>query len=592
MKRAIKYIASVMVGTSLLTSCGDDFVRPPMVVPTATIEANTTLLELKTAYWKSDRNYVENIGLTVDGEHTVIKGRVISSDETGNIYKSFMISDGTAALTVAVNAYDLYQTYQFGQEIVIDATDLQIGGYNGLMQLGGEGTYNGAPSMTFAEETVFAAHSQPNGLADPQLVDTLTVTIPDVVAAQNTNEGLIKWQSQLVRFDEVSWEEAGQPYAGASSTNRYIKDARGNRLLVRNSSYASFKNELLPTGTGAVVGILSYYGTDWQLLLIDAAGSIGFDETSTPDNPATPDTPGVSDGDGTEAKPFSAAQIIAMNPTSTTEAVKSGVWVKGYIVGSMPTGGSSTTLSATVFGTDDAATSNMVIADSKDVTDPAHCVGIQLTAAYRDALSLASKPENLGKEVMIYGDVMKYCGGPGVKNMTAFKLDGQGPDVPDTSDAIFSEAFPANSLGNFTIENITKPAAISEIWKASASYGAVATAYDGQAKVDYAGDARLISPEINLGSAAAPTLTFEHAVNFFTDIATARSQVYVEVRTDGGEWEKLDGIEFPSSLGWTFSSAGNLSLAKYAGKKIRIAFHYTSTAAKAGTWEVKNVVVK
>ncbi len=59
-----------------------------------------------------------------DGSHIYIKGRVVSSDESGNIYKSVIISDGTASLTLAINATKLYQTYQFGQELVIDLTGM------------------------------------------------------------------------------------------------------------------------------------------------------------------------------------------------------------------------------------------------------------------------------------------------------------------------------------------------------------------------------------------------------------------------------------------------------------------------------------
>ena len=198
------------MGAAALTSCGDDFVSPPMVVPSATIEANTSILDLKTAYWTADRNYVKTIGLNDAGEHTIIRGRVISSDQTGNIYKSVIIYDGSAALNLSINAYDLYQTYQFGQEVVIDVTELNIGGYNGLMQLGGEGTYNNAPSMTFMDSEVFAAHAQVDGLSNPQLVDTIPATIPDVLAAKQSTEGLILWQSRLVRFDNVRWDAPGK----------------------------------------------------------------------------------------------------------------------------------------------------------------------------------------------------------------------------------------------------------------------------------------------------------------------------------------------------------------------------------------------
>ncbi len=578
-----------MMGAAALTSCGDDFVSPPMVVPSASIEANTSILDLKTAYWTADRNYVKTIGLNDAGEHTIIRGRVISSDQTGNIYKSVIIYDGSAALNLSINAYDLYQTYQFGQEVVIDVTELNIGGYNGLMQLGGEGTYNNAPSMTFMDSEVFAAHAQVDGLSNPQLVDTIPATIPDVLAAKQSTEGLILWQSRLVRFDNVRWDAPGKPYAeGTSSTNRYIIDESGNQLLVRNSAYASFKNELLPQGYGSVTGILSYYGTDWQLMLIDSNGCQDFEESDEPDQPVQPG----ENGDGTKAKPYGVDQVIAMAPGSTTAAVESGVWVKGYIVGFMPTGGDATLLSGTVFGIENAATTNMVIAASADVKDASECIGIQLPASMRDALSLANQPANLGKEVMLQGDVMKYCGGPGLKNLTDYMLDGKGPDVPDTSDAIFSETFAANSLGQFTIENINLPSGLDAVWKGSASYGAVATAYESESQTNLDSDSRLVSPVIDLGSASAPALSFEHALNFFADIATARQQATVEARVEGGEWETLEGTTYPAEMGWSFVPSGSISLAKFAGKKIQIAFHYTSTAAKAGTWEVKNVIIK
>lgn len=578
-----------MMGAAALTSCGDDFVSPPMVVPSATIEANTSILDLKTAYWASDRNYVKTIGLNDAGEHTIIKGRVVSSDETGNIFKSVIIYDGSAALNLSINAYDLYQTYQFGQEVVIDVTELNIGGYNGLMQLGGEGTYNNAPSMTFMDSEVFAAHAQVDGLANPLLVDTIPATIPDILAAKQSTEGLILWQSRLVRFDNVRWDAPGKPYAeGTSSTNRYIIDESGNQLLVRNSAYASFKNELLPQGYGSVTGILSYYGTDWQLMLIDSNGCQNFEDSDEPDQPVQPG----ENGDGTKAKPYGVDQVIAMAPGSTTAAVESGVWVKGYIVGFMPTGGDATLLSSTVFGIENAATTNMVIAASADVKDASECIGIQLPASMRDALSLANQPANLGKEVMLQGDVMKYCGGPGLKNLTDYMLDGKGPDVPDTGDAIFSETFAANSLGQFTIENVNLPSGLDAVWKGSASYGAVATAYVSASQTNLDSDSRLVSPVIDLGSASAPALSFEHALNFFADIATARQQATVEAREEGGEWETLEGVTYPTEMGWSFVPSGSISLAKFAGKKIQIAFHYTSTAAKAGTWEVKNVIIK
>ena len=45
-------------------------------------------------------------------------------------------------------------------------------------------------------------------------------------------------------------------------------------------------------------------------------------------------------------------------------------------------------------------------------------------------------------------------------------------------------------------------------------------------------------------------------------------------------------------MSWSFVPTGDISLSAYAGKKVQVAFRYTSTASKAGTWEIKNLTVK
>ena len=141
----------------------------------------------------------------------------------------------------------------------------------------------------------------------------------------------------------------------------------------------------------------------------------------------------IADGDGTEAKPYNASQIIALNPTSTTDAVQSGVWVAGYIVGYMPSN-PSTTLNNTVFGAPADLATNIVLGPTADCTDYTKCISIQLpSGAVRTALNLQNNPGNLGAKVALYGDVMKYCGGPGLKNASKYTIlaGGTGGDTPN-----------------------------------------------------------------------------------------------------------------------------------------------------------------
>lgn len=132
------YIATALMSAAALSACDDDWTRPPMDVPTLpeNFKANTTLAELKTAYWQDQDSYGTKIGLNADGDSIVISGTVVSSDESGNIYKSIVLQDATGAITIGINTSSLYEEYPQGIGLAINVTGLTIGRYSGLMQLG------------------------------------------------------------------------------------------------------------------------------------------------------------------------------------------------------------------------------------------------------------------------------------------------------------------------------------------------------------------------------------------------------------------------------------------------------------------------
>ena len=287
MKKTLLYIASLLIASAGFVSCDDDFERFPMQLPEATWQANTTISELKLNNWSSDdRNYANEIGLTESGEHIIIKGRVTTSDQSGNIYKNFVIDDGTGALTVSVNMKNIYQSYLRGQEVVIDATGLFIGKYNGMLQLGSKLWYESGSvwETSYMEEDVLKAHAQQNGLSNVSEIDTMVVTIPQLNEYKNNKEEFVGMVSRLVKLENVRWEDGGKEFAGTANANRYVIDEAGNKILFRNSAYSDFSYDLLPYANGDVIGILGVYGTDWQLSLIDAAGLQNFDPNAGPED--------------------------------------------------------------------------------------------------------------------------------------------------------------------------------------------------------------------------------------------------------------------------------------------------------------------
>lgn len=118
-------------------------------------------------------------------------------------------------------------------------------------------------------------------------------------------------------------------------------------------------------------------------------------------------TPGANDG--TEAKPYTVAEAIALNNPGTT------AFVKGYIVGAANNAMSK--LQTSSF----SVASNMVIADTPDETDPTKMIPVELPSKSdeRTAWNLADHPENYQKQVIIEGKLIAYFLQPGLKSPTS-----------------------------------------------------------------------------------------------------------------------------------------------------------------------------
>lgn len=163
-----------------------------------------------------------------------------------------------------------------------------------------------------------------------------------------------------------------------------------------------------------------------------------------------------------------------------------------------------------------------------------------------------------------------------------------------------AESFANNSQGDFTIQNVIMPAALSYVWNTSSSYGMKASAY--VSSKNHTTESWLISPYISLLDAEDPVLIFDQASKFFSNF-TEELSVWGSTDFAGDvtacQWTHIpfnqdaDGNYIvPDGTDWTFYSTGNMSLAPFKGKTLTIAFKYTSSEQASATWEVKNVYVK
>ena len=275
------------------TGCKEDFDNPPMVVPRATHTPNTTIAELKAKYWQDGRNFCDTIK-----EDIVIHGWVSGNDISGNLYKVMYIQDETGGLGISLDASSLATTYRVGQEIVLNLKDRWIGKYNGQYLLGYPEWY-AAQSVWEAgriQLLVFQEFCELNSLPVSGQVKPIECKITDF-QGKSDRDTQLKYSGQLVKIDDLTWDGAdgvltfSEPDA---TTNRTVRDAEGNQLIVRNSNYADFHADPLPVTQGSLTGILIMTGSDqWQLFLREL-NDVDFDMGTK----------------GTKGDPYTVAEFI------------------------------------------------------------------------------------------------------------------------------------------------------------------------------------------------------------------------------------------------------------------------------------------
>ncbi|MBQ7448437.1 MAG: hypothetical protein IJS73_01395 [Paludibacteraceae bacterium] len=116
-------------------------------------------------------------------------------------------------------------------------------------------------------------------------------------------------------------------------------------------------------------------------------------------------------GSGTKDSPFSCADVI--NQNNDDSSIKA--WVVGYILGCATTKNGLPAVAATI-----NAKTNIAIADDLDGND---IIAVALPSGeVQDALNLQDNAELVGRRVKVYGSLVKYFGGPGMKNTSDYEL--------------------------------------------------------------------------------------------------------------------------------------------------------------------------
>lgn len=220
-------ILAVLIAAALCVGCYNDFDNPdPVKIYTeeevaASGAEHLTIAEVKKVFtdkfgstsgtgsnssWSNTKYYQFE-------ENVYLKGKVISDDEEGNIYKSLYLLDETGAIEIKLTNGN-YLKYHPGQWIYVLLKGLYIGNYRMMLSIGACPTtsYNAVGDAKYyansniEDGATIAAHVLPGEQTTLTAADTLVVNAANYAEFHANTEANL---GRLVRFEGVRCHYAG-----------------------------------------------------------------------------------------------------------------------------------------------------------------------------------------------------------------------------------------------------------------------------------------------------------------------------------------------------------------------------------------------
>lgn len=281
--KKIKFIALAFLALTLGSCMGDGYADPDLTdkVPAAPYGNNSlreknviSIADLKTQFASVVNSSTDAYKLIE--KDMMIKAVVTGNDVSGNIYNQVSVQDASAAIIVGINGSGLSGYLPVGQEILINLKGLYIGNYRKLPQIGGVSTKlsDGTLSMGKIERAVWNEHFK---ILNPGEADASTVVPEEFDLTKLTDAAYMDANvGKLMTLKKVKFASANGTNVWApddSNTSLELIDAEtgkkisSSNLVVRNSGYSKFANEVVPQGVFDITGIFTRYNNTWQIVL-------------------------------------------------------------------------------------------------------------------------------------------------------------------------------------------------------------------------------------------------------------------------------------------------------------------------------------
>lgn len=280
--KKIKFIALAFLALTLGSCMGDGYADPDLTekVPASPWGNNSlreknviSIADLKTQFAtviNSDNGYKQI------EKDMMIKAVVTGNDISGNIYNQVSVQDASGAIIIAINGSGLSGYLPVGQEILVNLKGLYIGSYKKLPQIGGVNTKlsDGSLGIGKIERAIWNEHFK---ILNPGEADASTVVPEEFDLTKLTDAAYMDANvGKLMTLKKVKFASANGTNVWApddTNTSLELIDAEtgkkisSSNLVVRNSGYSKFANEVVPQGVFDITGIFTRYNNTWQIVL-------------------------------------------------------------------------------------------------------------------------------------------------------------------------------------------------------------------------------------------------------------------------------------------------------------------------------------
>ena len=280
--KKIKFIALAFLALTLGSCMGDGYADPDLTekVP-ASPWGNNSLREKNVISIADLKTQFATVILRDEGykqieKDMMIKAVVTGNDVSGNIYNQVSVQDASGAIIIAINGSGLSGYLPVGQEILVNLKGLYIGSYKKLPQIGGVNTKlsDGSLGMGKIERAIWNEHFK---ILNPGEADASTVVPEEFDLTKLTDAAYMEANvGKLMTLKKVKFASANGTNVWApddTNTSLELIDAEtgkkisSSNLVVRNSGYSKFANEVVPQGVFDITGIFTRYNNTWQIVL-------------------------------------------------------------------------------------------------------------------------------------------------------------------------------------------------------------------------------------------------------------------------------------------------------------------------------------